>query len=46
MYGVYVHIKAITYITFLNKQDSLPKLIRQKYKRNFQTRIYSCCMLL
>jgi len=37
MYGIYVHIKALTYVTF-------PKLIRQKYKRKCQTRIYSCCM--
>ena len=33
MYGMYVHIKAVTYVTFPNKQDFLPKLIRQKYKR-------------
>ena len=32
MYGMYVHIKAVTYVTFPNKQDFLPKLIRQKYK--------------
>ena len=44
MYGMYVHIKAVTYIPFPNKQDFLPKLIRQKYKRKCQTRIYSCCM--
>jgi len=30
---MYVHIKAVTYIKFPNKQDFLPKLIRQKYKR-------------
>jgi len=30
---MYVHIKAVTYITFPNKQDFLQKLIRQKYKR-------------
>jgi len=46
MYGIYVHIKAVTYVTFPNKQDFLPKLIRQKYKTNCQTRIYSCCMTL
>jgi len=46
MYGMYVHIKAVTYVTFPNKQDFLPKLIRQKYKRYCQTRIYSCCMPL
>ena len=48
MYGTYVHIKAVTYITFPNKQDFLPKLIRQKYKRKCQThtRRYSCCMPL
>jgi len=46
MYGMYVHIKAVTYVTFPNKQDFLPKLNRQKYKRNGQTRIYSCCMPL
>jgi len=39
---MYVHIKAVTYITFPNKQDFLPKLIRQKYKR----KLYSCCMPL
>ena len=27
MNGMYVHIKAVTYITFPNKQDFLPKLI-------------------
>jgi len=43
---MYVHIKAVTYVTFPNKQDFLPKLIRQKYKKNCQTRIYSCCMPL
>ena len=32
--------------TFPNKQDFLPKLIRQKCKRKCQTRICSCCMLL
>jgi len=31
---MYVHIKAVAYVTFPNKQDFLPKLIRQKYKRN------------
>ena len=41
MYGMYVHIKAVTYVTFPNKQDFLPKLIRHKYKRKCQTRIYS-----
>ena len=46
MYGMYVHIKAVTYVAFPNKQDFLPKLIRQKYKRKCQTRIYSCCMPL
>jgi len=25
MYGMYVHIKAVTYVTFPNKQDFLPK---------------------
>jgi len=44
MYGMYVHIKAVTYVTFPNKQDFLPKLIRQKYKRKCQT--YSWCMPL
>jgi len=29
MYGMYVHIKAVTYVTFPNKQDVLPKLIDQ-----------------
>jgi len=38
-----VHIKAVT---FPYKQDFLPKLIRQKYKRKCQTRIYSFCMPL
>jgi len=28
MYGMYVHIKAVAYVTFPNKQDFLPKLIR------------------
>jgi len=46
MYGMYGHIKAVTYITFPNKQDFLPKLIRQKYKRYCQTRMYSCFMHL
>jgi len=46
MYGMYVHIIAITYVTFPNKQEFLPKLITQKYKMNCQTRIYSCCMSL
>jgi len=46
MYVMYVHIKAVTYLTFPIKQDFLPKLIRQKYKRKCQTRIYSCCMAL
>jgi len=46
MYGMYVHIIAVTYVTFLNKCDFLPKLIRQKYKRYCQTRRYSCCMYL
>jgi len=41
MYVMYVHIKAVTYVTFPNKQDFLPKLIRQ-----CQTRIYFCCMPL
>ena len=27
VYGMYVHIKVVTYITFPNKQDFLPKLI-------------------
>ena len=44
MYGMYVYIKTVTYVTFPNKQDFLPKLIRQKYKRICQTRIYSCCI--
>jgi len=39
-------IKSVTYVTFPNKQDFLPTLIRQKYKRKCQTRIYSCCMPL
>jgi len=30
---MYVHIKAVTCATFPSKQDFLPKLIRQKYKR-------------
>jgi len=46
MCGMYVHIKAVTYVTFPNKQDFFPKLIRQKYKRNCQTRIYYWCMPL
>jgi len=46
MYVMYVHIKAVTYLTFPIKQDFLPKLIRQKSKRKCQTRIYSCCMAL
>ena len=29
MYGMYVHIKAVTIVTFPNKQYFLPKLIRQ-----------------
>jgi len=33
-------------VTFPNKQEFLPKLIRQRYKRTCQTRIYSCCMPL
>jgi len=37
---VFVHIKAVTYVIFPNKQNFLPKLIRQKYKRKCQTRIY------
>ena len=40
MYGMYVHIKAVTYVTFQNKQDFLPKLTIQKYKRKCQTHIY------
>jgi len=28
MYGMYVHIKAVTFVTVPNKQDFLPKLIR------------------
>jgi len=44
MFGMCVHIKAVTYITIPNKQDFLQKLIRQKYKRNCQIRIYFCCM--
>jgi len=27
MYGMYVHIKDVTYVTFPNKQDFLPNLI-------------------
>jgi len=46
MYGMYVHINAVTYVTFPNKHDFLPKLIRQKYKMNCQTCIYYCCMPL
>ena len=42
---MYVHIKAVTYVTFPNKQDFLPKLIRQKYKRKCKTRIYSYCIM-
>jgi len=41
---MYVHIKAVTNVTFPNKQDFLQKLIRQKYKRYCQTRIYSCLL--
>jgi len=44
MYEMYVHIKAVTYVSFPNKQDFLPKLIRQKNKSKCQTRIYSCCI--
>jgi len=44
--GMYAHIKAVTYVTFPNKQDLLPKLIRHKYKRTCQTRTYSRCMPL
>ena len=44
MYWMYVHIKAVTDVNFQNKQDFLPKLIRQKYKRKCQTRIYSWCL--
>jgi len=40
MYGMYVHIKSVPYATFPNKQDFLPKLIRQKYKRNCQMYIF------
>jgi len=29
MYGKYVHIKAVTYLTFPNKQDFLPELMYQ-----------------
>jgi len=29
MYGMYVHIKSVTYVTFPNKQDFLPKLTRE-----------------
>jgi len=46
MYGMYVHSIAVTYVTFLNKCDFLPKLTRQKYKRYCQTRRHSCCMHL
>jgi len=44
LYGMYVHIKSITNVTFPHKKGFLSKLIRQKYKRNCQTRIYYCCM--
>jgi len=43
---MYVQIKVVTYVTSPNKQDFLPKLIRQKYKRKCQTGIYSWCMPL
>jgi len=43
---MYVDIKAVTYVTFPNKQDFLPKLIKQNNKRNCQSRVYSCCMRL
>jgi len=46
MYVMYVHIKAVTYVNLPNKQDFLPELIRQKYKRKCQTRTYSYCMPL
>jgi len=42
----HVLIIAVTYVTFLNKSDLLPKLVRQKYKRYCHTRRYSCCMHL
>ena len=29
MYGKHVHIKAVTYVTFPNKQDVLPELMYQ-----------------
>ena len=31
---MYLHIKAVTYVTFPNKQDFLPKLIRQNTRGN------------
>ena len=43
---MYVHIIDVAYVTFQNRWFFLPKLIRQKYKRYCQTRIYSCCMHL
>jgi len=47
---MYVHIKAVTYVTFPNKQDFLPKLIRQKYKRKhvyiLVERPYNVCDVL
>jgi len=36
MHGMYVHIKAVTYVTFPNKHDFLPKLIRQKRRGNLK----------
>jgi len=44
MYEMYIHSKAVTYVTFPNKQYVFQKLIRQKYNRNWQTRTYSWCM--
>jgi len=40
---MYVHIKAVTYLTFRNKQDFLPKLIRQKYKSVKHVYILAVC---
>jgi len=43
---MYVHIKVVAYVTFPSKQYFQSKLIRQKYTRNCQTRIYSYRMPL
>jgi len=44
MYGMYVHIKAVTCVTFPNKQDFLPKLIRLKIQEELSnTYILAVC---